>query len=96
MTEEQPVDLECRANGAFPQGDLHWFIDNQEISEKNVENTPNSNGRFDITSTTTFNPTRNDNGKYIKCTVTHESLKPGEEKSTSERINVKCKYMLSA
>ena len=91
MTESQLTVLECRADGAFPKGDLHWFEGNQEVTDKTLDNNLNLNGRYDIISTITFVPTRNDNEKYIKCTVSHESLKPGEDKSASVMINVKCK-----
>ncbi|XP_072048951.1 nephrin-like [Amphiura filiformis] len=89
MTEGVAERLECEALNGFPTGDLRWYINDQEITEKDVFNTPNTYGRFDITSNITFNPTKDHNGIRLKCDVLHETLQSGEERSVVQIINVK-------
>lgn len=92
MTEGTSEVLQCKANGAFPEGDIRWFNNNQDITQNGASNPSNGNNRFDVSSSITFNPTKDDNGNTVKCNVTHITLGSGQELSASALLNVKCKY----
>ncbi|XP_072048954.1 uncharacterized protein [Amphiura filiformis] len=89
MTEGISERLECKALNGFPTGDLNWYINDQEITDKDVFNKPSTSSRYDIISNITFNPTKDHNGGRLKCDVLHETLQPGEERSVVQTIYVK-------
>ena len=91
MTEGIPERLECKAKDGFPEGDFRWYINDQEITETFLMNRQNANGRYDVISNITFSPTRSNNGSHLKCSVTHTTMAPGEERSVSVELNIKCK-----
>ncbi|XP_072035575.1 uncharacterized protein [Amphiura filiformis] len=89
IIENEESQLECQANGAYPTGTLHWFLNNIEITDSSLQtDTMNSNGRYNMMSTLTYTMIREQNQQQIRCEAQHETL-TSPLLSSDVSINVK-------
>ncbi|XP_010606385.2 cell adhesion molecule 3 [Fukomys damarensis] len=87
LREKDTATLNCQSSGSKPAAHLTWRKGDQELrGEQKVQEDPNGK-TFTVSSSVTFQVTREDDGANIVCSVNHESLK-GADRSTSQRIEV--------
>ena len=90
MTEGTTRQLSCDATGAYPQGDIKWYINGNDVTQTPASTTMNSDNRYDIRSTLSYNPRRENNGQSLKCKATHES----GDVETTQVLDIQCKCYL--
>ncbi|KAK2498760.1 hypothetical protein MC885_001646, partial [Smutsia gigantea] len=88
LREMETTTLNCQSSGSKPAAQLTWRMGDQELPGESTQIQEDSNGKtFTVSSSVTFQVTREDDGTDIICSVNHESLK-GADRSTSQRIEV--------
>ncbi|XP_005884868.2 PREDICTED: cell adhesion molecule 3 [Myotis brandtii] len=88
LQERDTTTLHCQSSGSKPAAQLTWRKGEQELHGEPTRIQEDSNGKtFTVSSSVTFQVTREDDGADITCSVNHESLN-GADRSTSQRIEV--------
>ncbi|XP_024304528.1 cell adhesion molecule 3 isoform X1 [Homo sapiens] len=88
LREKDTATLNCQSSGSKPAARLTWRKGDQELHGEPTRIQEDPNGKtFTVSSSVTFQVTREDDGASIVCSVNHESLK-GADRSTSQRIEV--------
>ncbi|XP_036915719.1 cell adhesion molecule 3 isoform X4 [Sturnira hondurensis] len=88
LREKETATLNCQSSGSKPAANLTWQKGEQELHGEPTRIQEDPNGKtFTVSSSVTFQVTREDDGADIVCSVNHESLN-GAERSTSQRIEV--------
>ncbi|XP_020039539.1 cell adhesion molecule 3 isoform X2 [Castor canadensis] len=88
LREKETTTLNCQSSGSKPAAQLTWRKGDQELHGEPTRIQEDPNGKtFTVSSSVTFQVTREDDGANIVCSVNHESLK-GADRSTSQRIEV--------
>ncbi|ELR46524.1 Cell adhesion molecule 3, partial [Bos mutus] len=88
LREKDKTTLSCQSSGSKPAAQLTWRKGDQELHGESTRIQEDPNGKtFTVSSSVTFQVTREDDGADIVCSVNHESLK-GADRSTAQRIEV--------
>ncbi|XP_042781949.1 cell adhesion molecule 3 isoform X1 [Panthera tigris] len=88
LREKETTTLNCQSSGSKPAAQLTWRKGDQELHGEPTRVQEDPNGKtFTVSSSVTFQVSRDDDGADIVCSVNHESLK-GADRSTSQRIEV--------
>ncbi|XP_004688420.1 PREDICTED: cell adhesion molecule 3 [Condylura cristata] len=88
LREQETVTLNCQSSGSKPAAKLTWKKGDQVLQGEPTRIQEDPNGKtFTVSSSVTFQVSREDDGVDIVCAVNHESLK-GADRSTSQRIEV--------
>ncbi|CAD7679851.1 unnamed protein product [Nyctereutes procyonoides] len=88
LREKETTTLSCQSSGSKPAAQLTWRKGDQELHGEPTRVQEDPNGKtFTVSSSVTFQVSREDDGADIVCSVNHESLK-GADRSTSQRIEV--------
>ncbi|XP_059790359.1 cell adhesion molecule 3 isoform X2 [Balaenoptera ricei] len=88
LREKDTTTLNCQSSGSKPAAQLTWRKGDQELHGEPTRIQEDPNGKtFTVSSSVTFQVTREDDGADIVCSVNHESLK-GADRSTAQRIEV--------
>uniref|UniRef100_A0A8C7BSQ8 Cell adhesion molecule 3 n=1 Tax=Neovison vison TaxID=452646 RepID=A0A8C7BSQ8_NEOVI len=88
LREKETTTLNCQSSGSKPAAQLTWRKGDQELHGEPTRVQEDPNGKtFTVSSSVTFQVSREDDGADIVCSVNHESLK-GADRSTSQRIEV--------
>ncbi|XP_051042295.1 cell adhesion molecule 3 isoform X2 [Phodopus roborovskii] len=88
LREKETATLNCQSSGSKPAAQLTWRKGDQELHGDQTRVQEDPNGKtFTVSSSVSFQVTREDDGASIVCSVNHESLK-GADRSTSQRIEV--------
>ena len=94
VAENENFEMECLAANAYPNGSLHWFLNNNDITEFAESHPPelDTNGRYTMHSKLkyTIGVTREDNNQPIRCEVRHQTLS-SPLSSSDQTLTVKCK-----
>jgi len=95
LREKETTTLNCQSSGSKPAAQLTWRKGDQELHGEPTRVQEDPNGKtFTVSSSVTFQVSREDDGADIVCSVNHESLK-GADRSTSQRIEVLCMWWAS-
>uniref|UniRef100_A0A452T2I5 Cell adhesion molecule 3 n=1 Tax=Ursus maritimus TaxID=29073 RepID=A0A452T2I5_URSMA len=88
LREKETTTLNCQSSGSKPAAQLTWRKGDQELHGEPTRVQEDPNGKtFTVSSSVTFQVSREDDGADVVCSVNHESLK-GADRSTSQRIEV--------
>ncbi|XP_054976853.1 cell adhesion molecule 3 isoform X1 [Sorex araneus] len=88
LRENERITLNCRSSGSKPAAQLSWRKGDQLLQGEPTRIQEDPNGKtFTVSSSVTFQVSREDDGVDIVCAVKHESLK-GVDRFTTQRIEV--------
>ncbi|XP_006895501.1 PREDICTED: cell adhesion molecule 3 isoform X2 [Elephantulus edwardii] len=88
LRENEHTTLHCQSSGSKPAAKLSWRKGDQELQgEQTRAQEDPSDKTFTVSSSVTFQVTREDDGVNIVCSVNHESLQ-GADRSATQRIEV--------
>ncbi|XP_007530602.2 cell adhesion molecule 3 isoform X1 [Erinaceus europaeus] len=88
LREKDTATLRCQSSGSKPAALLTWKKGDQQLNGEQTRVQEDPNGKtFTVSSSVTFQVSREDDGADIVCSVIHESLK-GADRSTAQRIEV--------
>lgn len=88
LREEETTTLTCRSSGSKPAAQLSWRKAGQVLQGEPTRIQEDPNGKtFTVSSSVTFQVSREDDGVDVVCAVKHESLK-GADRSTTQHIEV--------
>ena len=74
VTAGEPYNITCAACGAIPPAVLEWRIqDDLAVALQDQANVVQGNSYVSL-KTATITPSRNDQGKYLRCLASHQKL----------------------